>query len=51
MYAGRQNSFAPDKPVAGLIFYPGGKAEYTAYASLLHFLAEEGALCPGQDAM
>ena len=37
--------FAPDAPTAGLIFYPGGKVEYTAYAPLLHRLAEEGILC------
>jgi len=29
----------------GLIFYPGGKVEYTAYAPLLHSLAEEGITC------
>ena len=37
--------FAPEEPTAGLIFYPGGKVEYTAYAPLLHRLAEEGVLC------
>lgn len=37
--------FAPARPVAGLIFYPGGKVEYTAYAPLLHSLAEQGVLC------
>ena len=37
--------FAPDQPEAGLIFYPGGKVEYTAYAPLLRMLAEEGILC------
>ena len=37
--------FAPENPSAGLIFYPGGKVEYTAYAPLLHELAEEGILC------
>lgn len=37
--------FAPAQPVAGLIFYPGGKVEYTAYAPLLHSLAEQGVLC------
>lgn len=29
----------------GLIFYPGGKVEFTAYAPLLHQLAEEGWTC------
>jgi len=29
----------------GLIFYPGGKVEYTAYAPLLHNLAEKGVTC------
>ena len=37
--------FAPDEPVAGLIFYPGGKVENTAYAPLLHDLAADGVLC------
>ena len=37
--------FAPDEPVAGLIFYPGGKVENTAYAPLLHNLAADGILC------
>ena len=30
---------------AGLIFYPGGKVEYTAYAPLMEALAERGVLC------
>ncbi len=30
---------------AGLIFYPGGKVEYTAYAPLMEKLAEQGVLC------
>ena len=30
---------------AGLIFYPGGKVEYTAYAPLMEQLAERGVLC------
>ena len=37
--------FAPESPTAGLIFYPGGKVENTAYAPLLHDLAEKGILC------
>ena len=30
---------------AGLIFYPGGKVEYTAYEPLMKTLAEKGILC------
>lgn len=30
---------------AGLIFYPGGKVEYTAYAPLMHRIAEQGIQC------
>lgn len=37
--------FAPEKPVAGLIFYPGGKVEYTAYAPLMAKLAQQNILC------
>lgn len=37
--------FAPESPAAGLIFYPGGKVENTAYAPLLHDLAADGILC------
>ncbi|MDD7536060.1 MAG: alpha/beta hydrolase, partial [Bullifex sp.] len=36
--------FIPEEPVAGIIFYPGGKVEYTAYAPLLRSLAGEGIL-------
>lgn len=32
-------------PVAGLIFYPGGKVEHTAYTPLMEALASEGILC------
>lgn len=38
-------AFLPEEPEAGLIFYPGGKVEFTAYAPLMHSLAEEGVLC------
>jgi len=38
-------TFVPEDPVAGFIFYPGGKVEYTAYAPLLHELAKENILC------
>ena len=37
--------FIPQEPTAGLIFYPGGKVEYTAYAPLLRACAEKGILC------
>ena len=37
--------FAPEAPTAGLIVYPGGKVEYTAYAPLLRACAENGILC------
>ena len=37
--------FVPEEPTAGLIFYPGGKVEHTAYAPLLHVCAENGILC------
>ena len=37
--------FVPESPTAGLIFYPGDKVENTAYAPLLHDLAEDGILC------
>ena len=30
---------------SGLIFYPGGKVEYTAYAPLMEQLAEQGVFC------
>lgn len=37
--------FAPKDPVAGMIFYPGGKVEHTAYAPLMLELAREDILC------
>lgn len=37
--------FIPENPKAGLIFYPGGKVEYTAYAPLMQACAERGILC------
>ena len=37
--------FASQAPTAGLIFYPGGKVEHTAYAPLLRACAEQGLLC------
>lgn len=35
---------SPDAP-NGIIFYPGGKVEYTAYAPLLQALSQKGFLC------
>lgn len=37
--------FEPKKPTLGLIFYPGGKVEYTAYAPLMREFASHGILC------
>lgn len=37
--------FEPETPSAGLVFYPGGKVEYTAYAPLMLALAERDVLC------
>ncbi len=37
--------FVPEAPMAGFIFYPGGKVEHTAYAPLMQALAERGVLC------
>ena len=37
--------YAPENPKAGLIFYPGGKVEYTAYVPLMEACAAEGFLC------
>ena len=37
--------FTPEKPKCGLVFYPGGKVEYTAYAPLIKALAREGFFC------
>lgn len=38
-------AFVPANPVAGFIFYPGAKVEYTAYGPLMEKLAHEGVLC------
>lgn len=37
--------FEPESAAAGLIFYPGGKVEYTAYIPLMQECAEQGMLC------
>jgi len=38
-------AFIPEETEAGLIFYPGGKVEFTAYAPLMAKLAEQNILC------
>lgn len=38
-------AFVPDDPKAGIIFYPGGKVEESAYAPLMQACAEKGFLC------
>ena len=35
-------AYIPESSVAGVIFYPGGKVEHTAYAPLMKALASEG---------
>ena len=42
---GRCLVFEPEHAKTGLIFYPGGKVEYTAYAPLMALLRERGVLC------
>ena len=37
--------FEPDGAMTGLIFYPGGKVEHTAYIPLMQACAENGILC------
>lgn len=37
--------FAAEEPAAGMVFYPGGKVEHTAYAPLMQALAEAGITC------
>lgn len=37
--------YEPTDTKTGLIFYPGGKVEYTAYEPLMKSLASEGILC------
>ena len=37
--------YSPENPTTGLIFYPGGKVEHTAYAPLMEACASEGILC------
>jgi hypothetical protein len=40
-----QICFEPEDPQSGLIFYPGGKVQYEAYAPLMEMLAEKGIFC------
>ena len=37
--------FSPQNPEYGLIFYPGGKVEYSSYSPLMHRLAAQNVLC------
>lgn len=37
--------YEPESTKAGLIFYPGGKVEYTSYIPLMKACAEQGILC------
>lgn len=37
--------YAPEDATTGLIFYPGGKVEYTAYEPLMKACASKGILC------
>ena len=41
---GNTLAFVPEDAEAGMIFYPGGKVEYTAYAPLMRALADSGVL-------
>lgn len=38
-------AFVPQNPQTGLVFYPGGKVEHTAYEPLMKKLAQSGILC------
>ena len=37
--------FEPEEPIAGMIFYPGGKVANTSYVPLMHSLSGNGVLC------
>ena len=37
--------FLPESAQTGLVFYPGGKVEHTAYVPLMEALAAQGVLC------
>ena len=38
-------AFVPEKPTAGIVFYPGAKVQPESYAPLLRDCAREGVLC------
>ena len=38
-------AFVPSKPIAGLVFYPGGKVQAESYAPLMTQCAQRGILC------
>lgn len=38
-------AFVPNRPTAGLVFYPGGKVQPEAYAPLMQQCAQRGILC------
>lgn len=42
---GGATAYIPADATAGLIFYPGGKVEHTAYEPLMMALSERGVLC------
>lgn len=42
---GQRIAFIPTEPEAGLIFYPGAKVQYEAYAPLMEQCAARGVLC------
>lgn len=37
--------YKPEKPIAGFIFYPGGKVQHTAYEPLMQALADRNIMC------
>lgn len=41
---GNMTAFMPEDPIAGLVFYPGGKVEAQAYAPLMQALAAQNIL-------
>lgn len=43
--SGGEIAFVPERPIAGLMFYPGAKVQPEAYAPLMQQCAEQGVLC------